>query len=652
MKCVNLRGGILYALVVAMSLAFLYYNFPLGLLGLILCCLSIFMDRSLEREEDHKIQNEIDLIRHEVEVMNRENLYELPIPMVIVDDTAQIWLANQCFEKTFHGGAEAENSSLAELTGLKLKDMEEGTPFPFKHDGIDYCALISTYCEKGTQLHLVHIVDMECHRDMESKEIPNETVFCYILIDNYDDIIEQLPSHERSAVLSRIALSLTDWASRRSAFILDYENDHYVMVFNRDELAIMEENKFKILDEIREMDETIKVTLSMGIGISNKRLTIAELDGLSKAALDIALARGGDQCVVRTDEKMSFYGGKTEATEKRTKVKARVKAHALRELIKEAENILIMGHQTPDMDCVGAAVGIMGACRAMGKDSRFVLKEINYSISSLLDYLSRDDAYNDAFITPAESEAYIKEGTLLIIVDTQSKSYVEMPKLTERIPNIVVIDHHRRSGIAVDSTMFSYIETYASSTCELVTELMQYFDNREIVDKSEANALLAGMCMDTKMFTVKTGVRTFEAASYLKRRGADTIIAKTLLQNDLQTYAAKSDAVRHAWFYDSSIAISSFEDNSENAKVIAAQAADELLNIKGINASFIILKNESGILISGRSMGEINVQLILEKLGGGGHLAIAGAQLHDVQSLKRAEEMLIEAIEIYKEERE
>ena len=294
----------------------------------------------------------------------------------------------------------------------------------------------------------------------------------------------------------------------------------------------------------------------------------------------------------------------------------------------------------------------MGACRSLHKDCRFVLKEMNYSISALLDYLSTDEQFSHAFITPSESSEYITEGTLLIVVDTQSTGYVEMPELIESMKNIVVIDHHRRSGQGIGETVFDYIETYASSTCELVTELLQYFDNKDNLGKVEANTLLAGMCMDTKMFTVKTGVRTFEAAAYLKRKGADTVIAKTLLQNDLETYAAKSDAVRRARIYEGTIAISAFEDHSANAKIVAAQAADELLNIRGIMASFIILKSDDQILISGRSMGDVNVQLILEKLGGGGHLAIAGAQLKDVEDLKVAEEMLIEAIDQYKKERE
>lgn len=504
---------------------------------------------------------------------------------------------------------------------------------------------------------------------------PANTAFCYILIDNYDDMMDRLNAGERATIMSHINVALSEWAKSYDAVMINYENDHFVMVFDQRCLSRMEKDHFSVLDQVRDLqpnrndfEEKIQITLSMGIGVSAKKLSVSEADALSHAALDFALARGGDQCVVRNDEKITFYGGKTEAAERRTKVKARVKSHALRDSIINAENVLIMGHQTPDMDCIGSAVGIMGACRYLKKECHFVLKEINYGIKSLVDYLSREPHYLNAFLTPAEAMTYLREHTLLIILDTQNQNFVELPQLIDLVQNRVVIDHHRRSGKEVEDTLFSYIEAYASSTCELVTELLQYFEDdggrkseRSVMGKTESNALLAGICMDTKMFTVKTGVRTFEAASYLKRKGADTIIAKTLLQNDLETYAAKSDAVRKAHVYrpksmtddntepsvNCNIAISSLENDSPNGKIIAAQAADELLNIRGIGASFIILKHAGGIIISGRSMGNINVQLILEKLGGGGHMTIAGAQLYHVHDLKMAEDLLIDAIDSF-----
>jgi c-di-AMP phosphodiesterase-like protein len=295
----------------------------------------------------------------------------------------------------------------------------------------------------------------------------------------------------------------------------------------------------------------------------------------------------------------------------------------------------------------------LGVCRALDKEARIIIREINYSIKSMFEYLLEKGDYQEAFITPKEVEEFKQEKTLVIIVDTQNGNFLEMPELPEQVSKVVVIDHHRLSGKSIANAIMTYTESYASSTCELVTELIQYIDEKEkAVDAVEANALLAGICMDTKMFTLKTGVRTFEAASYLKRKGADTIIAKTLLQDDLSTYAKKSEAVKNAKIYFDNIAVSVFENNTDSGRLIAAQAADELLNIKGIIASFIILKNDDGLNISGRSMGDINVQVILEKLGGGGHLAMAGAQLPNVTDPEIGRELLIEAIEKYQKENE
>jgi c-di-AMP phosphodiesterase-like protein len=510
----------------------------------------------------------------------------------------------------------------------------------------------NAFSDKVHSFELLHFFDITEQSKQRQLYRKNSPLFCYIVIDNYDDIIEQIPSHKRSAILGQVDLKLNQWAKQLGSVIIEYESDRYLMIFERGKICALQKENFKILDEVREIenDEKVPITLSIGIGISESILGIVESQELSHSALDIALARGGDQAVVRQDEKMSFYGGKTEATEKRTKVKARVKAYGLKELIKESDHVLLMGHQNPDMDCLGSAVGLLGAIKALGKEGKIVIREINYSIKSLFDYLLENEAYQDAFITPKEAETYATKNTLLIILDTQTVNYLEMPSLADQIPKIVVIDHHRRSGKAIKETLLTYTEAYASSTCELVTELLQYFDEKNQLNTIEANALMAGICMDTKMFTLKTGVRTFEAASYLKRKGADTLVSKILLQDDLNTYTAKSDAVKNAKIYFDNIAISTFENDTDYGKVIAAQAADELLNIKGIVASFIILKNDEGLAISARSMGEVNVQVILETLGGGGHLAIAGAQFPGEKNLETGKELLLTAIKTYKKE--
>lgn len=647
----------LYLVIFLLSLILLFYNTPLGCLGVLLCGICFWRDNQEEKQSNLRLQKAIETIYGDIDRLNQERMYELPIALVIVNEGGQICWYNQYFDRNFKKKDTTANffgKKIQEELGIDMESLLKEKEQDFNYKDVDYTIVSNSFSDGDESLILLHFFDVTIQKKQQEIYKENEPVFCYILIDNYDDIIEQLPSHERSAVLSQIDLKINEWAKTVGAVIIQYENDHYLMIFEKEKLKAMEEERFHILDEIRETEteEKSQVTLSIGIGVSDEPLAIRDADELSHAALDIALARGGDQAVVRQDEKMAFYGGTTEATEKRTKVKARVKAHGLRELIRESDNVLIMGHQTPDMDCLGAAVGLLGACKALNKTGKIVIKEINYSIKELFQYLMDNEEYCESFIKPKEAEDYIIPNTLLIIVDTQNANYLEVPELIDEIEKIVVIDHHRRSGKFIDKTVLNYTEAYASSTCELITELLQYLDEKESMNETEANALMAGMCMDTKMFTFKTGVRTFEAASYLRRKGADTIIAKTMLQDDLATYSTRSEAVRNAKIYFDSIAISQLENESEYAKIIAAQAADELLNIKGINASFILLKSGSGLVISGRSMGEVNVQLILEKMGGGGHLAIAGAQLPDVDDLEVGKQMLLDVIEEYMKERE
>ncbi|MBK5244032.1 MAG: DHH family phosphoesterase [Eubacteriaceae bacterium] len=643
------------ATVLILSLIMGFYNLDVSILGVfVFVTLFIFYKKRNHRDEI-QINKAINEIHSDLDKINQERMYEMPISMAIVDDEGIIYWYNQAFGKAFKKEKEALfKKNIVEELDFNLAEAVKQDEFTFHYNERDYGVVTNAFTDTVHSFELLHFFDVT--EQSKQKELYRKTspLFCYIVIDNYDEIIEQIPSHKRSAILGQVDLKLNEWAKNLESVMIEYEKDRYLMIFEREKICALQTENFHILDLVREIEneEKIPITLSIGIGISEKILGIKESQKISHAALEIALARGGDQAVVRQDEKMSFYGGKTEATEKRTKVKARVKAHGLKELIEEADQVLLMGHQNPDMDCLGAAVGLLGVCKGLEKKGKIVIKEINYSIKSLFEYLMENGEYKDAFITPKEAEAYNKKNTLLIILDTQNVDYLESPNLIEEMSKIVVIDHHRRSGKFIQNTLMSYTEAYASSTCELVTELLQYFEEKNVMSEVEANALMAGMCMDTKMFTLKTGVRTFEAASYLKRKGADTIISKILLQDDLNTYTAKSDAVKNAKIYFDNIAISTFENDTDYGKLIASQAADELLNIKGIVASFIILKNEDGLTISGRSMGEVNVQLILEKLGGGGHLAIAGAQIPGENSLETGKDLVLEAIEKHKKENE
>ena len=605
----------------------------------------------IEHQRIKKTVSTKKLIERKVSKITHDRMYEMPVAIAITSDDGRVLMTNRLFVRQFGKQTSKTGTNFAQIIGIDPKKVKaDGTFHELNYEDHTYLMSVTEFFRAEKRKLLFHLFDITQIKNSEAHYHHSRTILGYIQIDNYEDLSESLSPQCRTELFAQIDVVLNRWAQHNGVVLQKFENSHYLMVFSHDDLEKMEADHFRVLDEVRELSkEGGAVSLSIGIEDSEEHSTLPEAEEGSRSALDIALARGGDQCVVRKDDHNIYYGGETEAKEKRTKVKARVKAQALQEQIVEARNVVIMGHQMPDMDCVGAAIGLIGACRALNREAKFVLKEINVSIRSLMDYLSKDANYTECFIKPQEAENYIEEGTLLIVVDTQNKNYVEMPELVDQVKNSVLIDHHRPSGTAIKASVFSYIEAYASSTCELVCELLQYFNKKDIMGKTEANALMAGICMDTKMFMSKTGVRTFEAASYLKRKGADTVIAKTLLQNDIETYSARTEAVTNAEFYDNSIAISLYENHNANGKLIAAQAADELLNIRGITASFILLKSDEGICISARSMGEVNVQLILEKLGGGGHLTMAGAQLTDCDDLQEARKMLIAAIESYKE---
>jgi c-di-AMP phosphodiesterase-like protein len=430
-----------------------------------------------------------------------------------------------------------------------------------------------------------------------------------------------------------------------------YDREKYLMVMGEQALAAVRQKRFDILDQIREINagNKIPVTLSIGVGQDADSPALSSSSALS--AVELALGRGGDQAVVKQGTKLFFYGGKSQGVEKRTKVKSRVIANALRELIEHSEMVFIMSHEVPDLDSIGSALGVYRCARHAGKEAHIVLNKSNASVDYLIQRLQNKETYNGLFIRSEDAMNRIDRNTLLIVVDTHRPSFTEAPELIRLAEQIVIFDHHRRSAESIENATLTYLEPYASSASELVTEVLQYFDDRIKVDPLEADALLAGITMDTKNFIFKTGVRTYEAASYLRRVGADPTSVRQLFQDDMDTFTSRSETVKRAKMYKPGIAISECPPNTPNAQLIAAQAADSLLNIKGITASIVLCSTPEGIMISGRSLGGINMQLVLEKLGGGGHLTMAGAQLENI-SIEEARQLVTDAIEEYLKEGE
>lgn len=450
-------------------------------------------------------------------------------------------------------------------------------------------------------------------------------IFSTIMLDNYDEFINGLSEKDKSQLLSQIDDLIVNWTSRYNGYMTRSDRDRYVFIFESRFLAQIVEDKFSILDSVRELisPKGMHPTLSIGIGRDGK--DIGENCHFSALALEMALSRGGDQAVTKNKFTFDFYGGKTSQTEKRTKVKSRVMASSLSELMRDATSIFVMGHKNSDLDAVGAAIGICCAARAMKKEAKIVIDMDTTLSKPLIDRILVLPEYKSTFIDPQEAILEVDGGSLLIVVDTNRPEQVESESLLMSVNRVAVIDHHRRAASYIQNSALSLHEPYASSACELVTELLQYMVEQSDILRAEAEALLSGIMLDTKNFTLRTGGRTFDAAAFLRRAGADTSEVKQLLQTDINTAKARYAIVQNAKIYKSGIAIAA-ADKTEN-RIIAAQAADELLNIAGIQASFVIFQDGEKVNISARSMSDINVQFILEKLGGGGNKNQAGAQI-------------------------
>lgn len=488
-------------------------------------------------------------------------------------------------------------------------------------------------------------------KNIEIEKQYNDSKLCVgiIMIDNYEEIIQRISDENKPELTAQIEKKLYDWATEFEGLIIKVERDIFILLLEQKYIEKLEEEKFNILDKVKEISIPGKIQSTLSIAISTEGNSNYEKYKSAQSMIDIALGRGGDQAVIRKDEKYIFFGGRTQEVEKRTKVKARIVSHALEELIEESENVIIMGHTNTDIDAMGSSLGVYRFSKTIGKDAYIVNDTVGIGIETFLKTIKEDEEYKDAIIGKEEALQKITQDSLLIVVDTHKTTYVEAPELLEKTNKIVVIDHHRRSTDFIENTILTLHEVYASSACELVTELIEYSENDINLTQIETEALYAGIMMDTKNFTFKTGVRTFEAAAYLRKCGIDIIKVKKWFQSDLETYNKISEIVSNAEITNETIAISVYDKQDTNSNVICAKAADELLTISNITASFVIGNLNDKICISGRSIGDINVQIILEKLGGGGHITLAGAQVEGMTIEEVKQELIIRINEYFTE---
>jgi len=593
-----------------------------------------------------------------IEILSVNSFYYSPLPICIIGPDGKMFWFNDKFKELVGDGAEGLENIEEYDNDFPLKAMEgnkEGTIHSIeigeknKSFNVMYSELEEGKFGEGLS-YVCYWNENTAYTSLKSKYNDERPISILVQIDNYDEISEKLDKGEKSAMTAEVEKILNKFASEMNGFVLKYDSAKFLMMIENKFLDSLETKKFSMLDDVKALKGSgdFNFTLSMGVGVYAKNLT--QLIEYSKGALDVALGRGGDQAVVKRINSVKFYGGKSKAVEKRTKVKARIISYALRQIIDQSSNVIIMGHRVGDMDSLGASIGIYAIARSRGKKANIVLNNVNYALQNMYERMKNEEShYIDSLISMETAMGLIDQNTIIIVLDTHRGSYTESPELLSKIDKIVLIDHHRRSEEYIEGTLLDYIEPYASSTCELVSEIVQYMDDHIKLTKFEADALMAGIVMDTNSFTSKTGVRTFEAASFLRRNGADTSDVKELFSESLDSMKKKTEIIERSEILFGDVAISYIDEIAEDSNVIAAQSADELLTIKDVKLSFVLVRNKDYINISGRSIGNENVQVILEYLGGGGHLNMAGAQVK-TQDMEEAKTKLYEAIIHYKKE--
>ncbi len=583
----------------------------------------------------------------DIALIQKESLYYFPAPTIIIDENSVIVWYNKLFEERVFTDKEAYGQKLTTLLNVDINRIYTKNGAVLKHDGRYYRVIGTRSQDPELNLSMVYFEDISQFKALEYEHFNSRPCVVLLMIDNYEDMLSNVKESEKAHILVQIETLLEKFMEPTTGILRRNSSDKFVAVIEERHIQEMIEKRFDILDKARliMVNERLSVTLSMGVGRGGETLSESEL--FAKQALDMSLGRGGDQCSVKTATGFEFFGGVSKGIEKHTKVKTRIIATALAELIEGNEKIFIMGHRFGDLDSAGSSVGLCGAIRKLGKESYVVIDPHKNLAKQLINHIKENDI-KDMFLSPEEALNHIGEKTLLIIVDTHNPDFVDSKELYEKCKHVVVIDHHRKMVNFIDKAVIFYHEPYASSTSEMVTELIQYFGDNLKISAPEAEALLAGIMLDTKNFVMRTGVRTFEAAAFLRKLGADTVAVRNLFSSSIETYQQKSRLVANAELYHN-CAIATSDIKTEEIRMAAPQAADELLGISGVSASFVLFDLNNVVNISARSLGNFNVQVIMEKLGGGGHQTMAGVQLEGV-GLESARQSLCEAIDEFIQE--
>lgn len=614
-----------------------------------------YVSRRRNKVMQQQLHQYVERISGGADTAKTSNMLFAPMPMMVFNpDSEDVLWANDLFAELPGVGENIYESRVRDVVkGFETHWLMEGKPeypgvFTWNDRRYRVFGCLSQPEEKGRfgVLATTYWMDVTDLEHMRSTLEETKPVAAIVMIDNYEDLMSACPEGKRSAIRAAIEEKMDQWRGTSGALLMKYDRDRYLMVFTEKQYETFAQGRFAILDEVRTVQAAEGVYATMSIGVGREAGSYDALLKNAGLALEMALSRGGDQAVVKDRMNFEFYGGRAKTTEKRTKVKSRVMANALGDLMDETEHVYVMGHQYADMDTLGAAAGVCAIARKRGKIARIVMDTENNSVGPMLRKLKALPEYKDVFIGGGDAFLRVQPDTLLVVVDTNRPASVESEPLLEVCNRVAVIDHHRRGSSYIEKMALNFHEPYASSASELVTELLGYLLEPGDLLKTEAEALLAGIVLDTKNFTNRTGGRTFEAAAYLRRAGADTQDVQRMFQSDLESMIDRYAIIRQAVLYREDLAIAAIDEECE--RVTAAKAADELLTLSGVQASFVFYPKDGGVYISARSLGEVNVQVIVEALGGGGNSTSAGGQLPGM-TVEQVRQKLQEAIDKYYE---
>ncbi|EQH78667.1 DHHA1 domain protein [Clostridioides difficile DA00310] len=649
----------LYIIVIGISsIILLYYNLYVGCLFFCIFVYMVFHNWRTTNIRRHEWTEYIQNLSLDIDETTKKAIINLPIPLCILEFDGNIsWYNGKFYDMI--GQKDLLDKNIEDIVkNLNLrkvlnenKEMYTEINYKEKEYTIIYNVIKNDQEKNPKYLMILYWIDKTEYLKVKQNYDDEKNAMMLIQVDGYDEVLKSAAEDKRALINVEVEKILSALELNSNGALRRTSKDKFFLVMHKKELKKLEAEKFSILDTIRHIDygNNLPVTISIGIGIDGD--TLNENLKLATGALDLALGRGGDQAVVKTKDKFVFYGGKSKAVEKKTKAKSRLIGHALREVIQQSDQVYIMGHKYPDMDAMGAAVGVYDICKSCNKTANIVLQSVNESIEIFINKINENNYYKKLFIGKEEAIDNCTKNTLVVVVDTHRPNYTECEELLKLSEKVVVIDHHRRGVEFINDAVLLFHEIYVSSTCEMVTELVQYMDEDVTINKLTAEGLLAGISLDTKNFAFKTGVRTFEAASYLRKVGADTIEVKKFFNSDVKDFIIKAEIIQSTKIINNRICLAYSSTEIDSINVIIAQTADELLNIKEVEASFVLGEKDDTIFISARSLGQINVHVLMEKLGGGGHIDIAGAQLKNV-SLKEAYKMVNKIIEEYLEEEE